>query len=291
MRAEDTDVRITPSGQMNVGPAFFSTVGQQLIAGRTFSSSDGDSTRKVVIIDQRLARRLFERAHAVGRRVLIGGAASAQPYEVVGVVADARVTSPRQGAGMVAYFPYSQSRNLSRLCLVVRVAGNAGDVATRVRAELRTRAPSLPILRIDTADEQLDDALFRDRMIANVVLFFAVVAMLLACMGLYGLTAYTTARRTNEVGVRVALGATSADVLFLVLGRSLGIVAAGVVLGIGVSLMANQFINSRLYGVGAFDARTLFGSAILLVVVTGIASLVPAHRATRLDPVRALRTE
>jgi predicted permease len=278
-------------GLMTVGPGFFRTVGQRLIAGRDFGAADADSSPRVVIVDEQLARRAFGTLDVLGRRVGIGGERSAPAYTVVGVVGDAKYASPHDAGGMLVYFPYAQSRNLARLCLVVRVSRGAEQVERAIREELRRIDPLLPVLEIDTVDEQLDHALSRDRLVTQLSLFFGGLAALLACVGLYGLVAYTTARRTSEIGVRVALGATRGGVLRLVLADGVRLVGTGIALGVAAAAGATRLVASRLYGIGAGDPLTIAGIAALLVAVAALATYLPARRAADADPTAALRVE
>ena len=164
-------------------------------------------------------------------------------------------------------------------------------MATEVRKELRDIDPTLPVLKIDTVGEQLDDVLAQDRLLAALAGVFGLVAVLLACLGLYGLIAYTVARRTSEIGIRLTLGATREQLIGAVVGNSLRLVGAGVVIGLPMSLAATRVISARLFGVGTADPLTIAGAAVVMTVVAVAAAFVPAWRASRIDPMVALRCE
>ncbi len=164
-------------------------------------------------------------------------------------------------------------------------------IAARVRQELRAIDPALPVLRINTVDQQVDDVLAQDRLLANLSTFFAVAAVLLACLGLFGVVSYGVSRRTNEIGVRMAVGATERGVFAMIVGESSRLVAAGLALGLGGALASSGVLSSRLYGVNAADPLTIAAAVALLVVVAGIALYIPARRASRVQPLVALRCD
>jgi ABC-type antimicrobial peptide transport system permease subunit len=177
------------------------------------------------------------------------------------------------------------------MCLAVRTTGNPTGIASRVRQELRALDASLPVLRIDTVEDQLDSVLRQERLVATTSSMFGVVSVLLACLGLYGVMSYTTARRTNEIGVRLALGATRIDVLGMVLRESAMLVAIGIAVGIPITLAATRLIASRLFGVAAGDPVTFVIAVALLIGVAAMAGFIPARRASKVDPMVALRYE
>jgi ABC-type antimicrobial peptide transport system permease subunit len=194
---------------------------------------------------------------------------------------------------MTLYYPYRQQHpgRLGRMGLVVRTAANTAPLAARVRETLRDVDPRLPVLKIDTLAEQLDDVLFQDRLVASLATFFGAVAVLLACLGLYGVLSYAVARRTNEIGVRLALGASPGRVSRMVLRESLLLVLLGTAVGLPAALLAARLVASRLFGVGPADPTTAAGAALLLGAVGALAGLLPARRAARVDPMLALRHE
>jgi predicted permease len=271
-----------------VSPGFFATVGQRLVSGREFARTDSDSSQSVVIINRTLAVRLFGSTDAVGHRVLLRGVST--PFTVIGVVADAKQT-PRTPNGPAVYYPPRQNLNrLARgMCVIVRTTANPSAVGVSVRRTLAEVDGRLPILNIDTIDEQLSRTLFQERLVAALSIAFGALALLLSCVGLYGVVSYVTIRRTKEIGVRMALGASRQHVLADVLHESIGLVVAGIVIGASVGAAVARGVEAQLFGVRSTDPRTMVQAAVLLLVVAGIAALIPALRAARVNPVIALR--
>jgi predicted permease len=289
----DQEIRV--NGTATVGPRYFETLGQRLLAGREFTRRDAgpvagtERTARVVIVNESLARRFFGNENPLGRRLVTGRGENAPAYEIVGVVSDARYRTPRENDGLVTYWPVEDGGRLPRLCMIVRAAGSPASIASRVRQEIRAIAPTLPILKIDTVDEQLDDLLFQERLITNLTAFFGGLAVLLACLGLYGVMSYTVAQRTREIGLRLALGATPAGVFRLMLRESLLLVLAGIAIGIPVMLAVMRLVASRLFGLSAHSLPTLFAASALLILVALLACWLPAKRAAKVDPMVALR--
>ena len=272
-----------------VAPRFFETSGIPLLQGRDFTEQDTETSPRVAIINETMARFFFGDQNPIGRRF---GGLPGPETEIVGVAPDTKTGTPRDDRG-VFYNPYRQDQRVLRLTwsVAVRAAGDPTALATSVRQELRNIDPNLPVLRINTIEQQLDDVLFQERLIAALSALFGLLAVLLASLGLYGVISYTVARRTNEIGIRLALGATPADALRMVLKESLLLVFAGILIGAPASLAAMRLISSRLFGVGAADPFTIAVATLLLLVVATVASILPARRAARVDPMTALRSE
>jgi predicted permease len=276
-------------------PDFFHTLGVPLLAGREFTERDNETAPPVVILNESMARFYFGRDNPIGRHVAFGQQ-TGSPVEVVGVVRDFESGSPR-AAGMPrmrTFFPYrdrSTGGNLVIMCVIVRVHADPNTMAQNIRRELRAADPSLAVLKINTVDRQLDDVLAQERLLAALATFFGAVAVLLACVGLYALLAHMTVRRTSEIGVRMALGATSGGVLAMVLRDGLWLVLAGVVVGVPAAIAGTRWMESRLFGVRPTDPVALAGAALLLAAVAALAGLIPARRASRIDPIAALREE
>jgi len=216
--------------------------------------------------------------------------------EVVGVVKDVELATPRAigTPRMLTFYPYRDKEAPTRLvvmCAVVRTLGDPLRLAARVREELHALEPSLAVLNIDTVDQQLDDVLAQERLVAGLAACFAAAVVFLCCLGLYGLAAHMVARRTSEIGMRLALGATRRSVLRLVLSQGLWLVAAGVVIGVPASLAASRIIAPQLFGLSAFDPLTLLIAGLIMIAVAAIAGFLPARRASRVDPMVALRCE
>jgi predicted permease len=274
-----------------VGPGFFNTTGMTLLAGRDFTERDTETSPHVAIINETLARFEFGEKNAIGKHFTRVGE-TAYSWEIIGVVKDTKDRNLRQKDLGVTYAPYRQQVNrLAIMCLAVRTSGNPASVAARVRQELGDIDPGLPVLNITTVDEQLNGILIQERLTAALAGFFGVLATLLACLGLYGVISYTTARRTNEIGIRLALGATSVHVLRMVLKESLVLVLVGIAIGVPVAFAATRLIATMLFGVGAADPLTIGIAIVLMIAVATLAALVPARRASRVDPLVALRYE
>jgi putative ABC transport system permease protein len=276
---------------MTVAPGFFRTVGQPLLGGRDFRPDDREGSPPVVIVSESYARRAFGGIEVAGRRVRINGADRAA--EIVGVVADARHAGPRTSPGPMFYYPPGQ--NLGRLsrsmCIVVRSTVPPASVATALRRELREVEPSLPVLRIDTIEEQLSSVLFQERLITRLAAFVATLALLLTALGLYAVLAFATERRRREIGIRLALGASPATVMAAVVREGTILVLAGLLLGIPTGVAILHLVSSRLFGVGVADPVTITIAAVVLIGIAESAVFAPAHRAAKIDPAVALRTE
>jgi len=268
-----------------IGPNFFSTAGIALVAGRDLSPADDSSHARVAVINERMARFFFGSTSPIGRHL----GAPRNPVEIVGVVRDVTHGSPRDARG-IWYVPYRQAPGLFRsLCVVVRTSAAPAMLRLDVQRALQAFDPTLPVLRVDTLEEQLDDVLFLERTVAGVSIALAVMAALLACIGLYGVIAYAVSRRENEIGVRVALGATQSMIVGMVVGDSVRIAVLGVVIGVPGAIVMTAVLSSRLYGVGRIDLSTLGAAGSVMLVIAVIAGCLPARRASSIDPGRALR--
>jgi predicted permease len=287
--SDEPGVRIQRT--MTVAPGFFRTVGQPFLEGRDFRPVDREGAPPVVIVSESYARRAFGGTEVTGRRVRLNGAD--RPLEIVGVVADARHAGPRSSPGPMFYYPPGQNlRRLSRsMCIVVRSIVPPASLASTLRRELRDVEPSLPVLRIDTVEEQLSSVLFQERLITRLAAFFATLALLLTALGLYAVLAFATERRRREIGIRLALGASPATVMSAVVRDGTILVLAGLSIGIPAGVAILRLVSSRLFGVGVADPVTIVIAALVLIAIAELAVFAPAHRAARIDPAGALRTE
>jgi predicted permease len=276
---------------MTVASGFFRTVGQPLLEGRDFRPDDREGSPPVVIVSESYARRAFGGIEVAGRRVRINGADRAT--EIVGVVADARHAGPRASPGPMFYYPPGQNlQRLSRsMCIVVRSTVPPASLASALRRQLRDVEPSLPVLRIDTIEEQLSSVLFQERLITRLAAFFATLALLLTALGLYAVLAFATERRRREIGIRLALGASPAAVMSAVVREGTILVLTGLLLGIPTGVAILRLVSSRLFGVGVADPFTITIAAVVLIGIAELAVFAPAHRAAKIDPAVALRTE
>jgi len=276
--------------QAVIAPRFFETVGIPLLGGRDLNERDTEaSAPQVAVINETMARFFFGGENPIGKRFGTGRDIG-MPVEIVGVVKDAKHGAPGTKRGMW-YVPYRPDSGLGIMCVVLRAAGPADGMAARVRQELRAMDPNLPVLKIDTVDEQLDTVLVQERLTASLSGLFGGLAAVLACLGLYGVMSYTTARRTNEIGIRMALGSSRLEVLHLVLMESLLLIVIGTAIGISAALGATRLISTKLFGVTATDPVTIAAAALLMIAVGALAGFLPAQRASRVDPMAALRYE
>jgi putative ABC transport system permease protein len=292
LRVEGAPPRTSPlpGYRTFISPQFFEALGVPMLEGREFT--DADNGRQVVILNESIARVYFGHDSPLGRHVGLGSGTTT-PLEVIGVAKNFERGSPREAdqEQLLTYFPYraDSGTNLVIMCLAVRTRVDPRALMPSVRAALRAAAPDLPVLSINTVEEQLDDVLAKDRLLAGLSAFFGAVAGLLACLGVYGLLAQMTSSRTTEIGVRMALGATGGGVLRMVLVDGLALVGAGVVLGGLVSVAAMRVLRADLFGVGPTDGWTMAAGMALLVSIALFAMWLPARRAARADPMAALR--
>jgi predicted permease len=268
-----------------VGAGYFSAMGIPLIAGREFTAADMASSPKVSVINQTMARYFFGNANPLGRH-LGYGPGKAKDVEIVGVVRDSKYLDLREKPARTHYIPWTQDATLEQMTFFVR--SNAPVAAQAVVAALD---PDLPVYGVETTEARIADSIYVDRMIAALSSFFGALATLLAAIGLYGVMAYSVARRTREIGVRMALGARRENVLWMVLRQTALLSGIGIGLALPLSFGLGRAIQSQLYGVSAGDFRVIAASAILLAFVSAAAGYFPALRATRVDPLTALRHE
>ena len=274
-----------------VGPGFFRTVGVPLLLGREFTLQDSAEAPKVAIVNEAFARRYWPGENPIGRRFGDMGAASAGKYEVIGVVKDAKYGSLRERARPTVYNALLQTGDDERVVLHVRTRGNPALMISRLREEIRAINKNLPVFDVRTLDDQVDRSLRRDRMMAALSGFFGLLALLLTAVGLYGVIAYGVARRTSEIGIRIALGASRSALLTMVVRETLLLVVAGACLGVPVALASTGVLKKMLFGITPTDPLTVTGAVVVLVMVGAAAGFVPARRAAALDPSAALRCE
>ena len=276
------------SSLTSISPAFFETLGVSVKSGRDFSWSDNSRARRVAIMSESLARRVFAEGSAIGQHVRIGVSPSHQDLEIVGIVADARIYDLKDPNVAALYVPALQEpSSASYKCFVLRAnAVSVADLNTAVGPLGRERVGSMRSLQYIT-----DDVLLQERLTAALAAFFGALALLLAGIGLYGLMAYGVARRRREIGIRVALGAAPRRVMAQVMRDGVAVALRGVAIGLAAALVTVQLVKSLLFGVSPYDPLTLLIAPASLVAIALGASLLPAARAARVDPMIALRTE
>ncbi|HEU0176676.1 MAG TPA: ABC transporter permease [Blastocatellia bacterium] len=274
-----------------VGPGFFKAMGLSLLQGREFGPQDTAVSPKVAVINESLAQRFFPGSSPVGRRFgWTDGRNSSEDIEVIGVVKDFREQGPIEESRPMVYHSYSQRIDYLNN-LVVRYSGEPRGIVPEIRKAIKEVNRRLPIVEAVTMSEHVDRSLVKQRLVARLSTFFGLLALLLACVGLYGVMSYAVARRTNEIGVRMALGAMRGDVIWLVLREALALVGAGVVIGLLASLAATKTVSTLLYGLRPNDPLTIAAATLLLLAVAALSAYLPARRASRVDPMAALREE
>ncbi|HKB07135.1 MAG TPA: ABC transporter permease, partial [Candidatus Polarisedimenticolia bacterium] len=272
-----------------IGPRFFSTLGVPLISGREISESDTAGSPRVALVNATMARTYFAGRDPVGRHFKFGS--KSPDIEIVGVVGDSKHTTVREEARGYVYLPYTQKSDLGQATFYVRSALPSESLAPAVRDLVRRRDADLPIYGLKTLVQQRDESLYDDRLVTMLSIAFGFLAALLAAIGLYGVMSYSVARRTPEIGIRMALGASLRNVRGLVLKEAMLLAVVGLAIGLPAALMAGRLAASLLFGVQSGDPLLLAGSGLLLIGVMLLAAYMPARRATRIDPMIALRSE
>lgn len=275
----------------SVSPAYFRTLQIVLRAGREFTSADTAAAPSVAIVSQHLAKRFWPHGDAIGKRVTVGHENSFAPWmTIVGVAADTVQNAFDREPRFVIYVPYAQDP-MPDIHLAVRAYGDPNLLVRAVESEVRGLDRELPVFQVATLTRLLSDEVTGMHYIALVMSFFGGLAILLASVGVYGVMSCAVSERTQEIGVRVALGACGRDVLSLVFRRTLAITLAGIVIGLAVAFVLAHVLAGLFFGVSATDAATFAWGAVLLAAVAFLASYIPARRATSIDPISALRYE
>jgi predicted permease len=270
----------------NVGLRFFETLGVTLLQGRDFSEQDGESAPQVVIINETMARRFWPNQGAIGKRFRFFGEEFYR--EVVGVARDTKYNGLTEANTPFIYVPLLQNY-AGAGTLHVRATGDAAQITAAVRGVAKELAPNLPLLNVETLSDRIDQSLDGQRSQTRLLAFFGLLALLLSSIGIYGVMAYSVAQRTREIGIRMALGARSQNVLSLVVRQGMALVMGGVALGLIGAFAVTRLIGSLLFGVTAADPATFVAASLLLVGVAALAGYLPARRATKVDPLIALR--
>jgi putative ABC transport system permease protein len=272
-----------------VGPRYFRTLDIPLLRGREFDERDGRTSRPVVIVNERLARMFWAEENPVGKSLRLPGPGN--PAEVVGLVRDVKYQDVRAETGPMFYRPILQTASTDAMTLHVRASSDPGDVIGTIRGEIQTLDPRVPLFNVTTLEDQLNASFGQTRQAAALTGVFGVLALLLSAIGVYSVTALAVARRTRDIGIRMALGAERPDIVRLIARRGVIVVLIGVILGLLGSFAFTQVAEASLYGVTASDSATFAVMAALLAVVSLIGCYIPVRTATRLDAMRAIRYE
>jgi putative ABC transport system permease protein len=272
-----------------VGPDFFATLGISLLRGRDFMKEDGEDRPLVAIINETMAKQFFPQQDPLGRRLTTGFTnASGQWTEIVGIVRDSKYAALSEPASPIVYMPIAQ-RHETGVTLYVRASGEPASLVAQIRRELQSIEPNLPVPDIRIMAETIGASLYAPRMGAVLLTVFGGLALLLASLGVYGVLAFSIARRTREIGIRMALGADRRRVFALVIREGMTLVGIGVALGLAAGFYASAAIGRFLYDVSPRDVVTFAGVPCVLAAVALVACYLPARRAMRVDPMTALR--
>jgi predicted permease len=276
----------------HVTDRYFETTGIRLLAGRSFTPGDRSGTLRVAILNETAARGFFGTESPLGRRINFPGQRVPDRFEIVGVVADALYQDLRTPDKLMAYVPVEQAIDpITDAVVVARGSGDVTRLAAPIRAIVSDTVPGGFVSRTSTMQQNVETTLVRERMLALLGTFFGALALILACIGVYGVMAYRVARRTREIGIRIAIGARQQSVVWLMVRETLLLVTIGAALGTLASLVANRYIAGQLFGVTPRDPVAIAVALSVLVSVTVVAGYLPARQASRIDPVRALRAE
>jgi len=292
-----------PAAYMNeISPGYFETMGVPIVAGRDFDLRDREDQKhgprdddwapRVVMVNEKFAHMFFGDKSAIGRHVGFGSdPGTVMDMKIVGVVKDIKYTNLRDEVPIQMFVPYFADRTAGGMMVYVRTQMPPEELVKTARARVAQLDPHLPLYGVETMERRVSDSLLIERLVAGLSSAFGLIATLLACVGLYGVMAYGVARRTREIGVRMALGAFRGDVVWLILKEVVVLLGLGLVVGLPAALGLGHWARSQLFGVAIADPLTLAAATLSLAMAAGLAGYLPARRASRIDPLQALRTE
>lgn len=275
-----------------VGPAYFETLNIPIVLGRPITDQDTQTSSKALVVNQTLVRKYLHGDNPIGKHFVYGKNGRMGTFEVVGVAKDVKYGKIRDDIPPTAYWPYQQSKLISRqMVFLVRTEGNPTAIANSVRKVCLDLDKDVPVVRMQTEEETIASSLFLERTFALLSSAFGALALLLACVGLYGTIGYAVTRRTGEIGVRMALGAERGRILRMILSEVSLVVIAGILLGLPVAWATARLLNHQLYELSPHDPLTIVGSSVVILTITLVAGFLPARRASKVNPMVALRYE
>ena len=275
-----------------VGPGYFNTISLPVVLGRPIGEQDTKSTPCSIVVNQKMAQSYFKGANPIGQKVEFGSRKRPFPCEIIGIVRDAKYAQLRMDVPPTVYFSYLQRPQLSNfMTFEVRGSGDAAVLVNSIRQQARTLDKDVPLVKIRTQTEVVSKLLFLERMFATLSSAFGGLALTLACVGLYGTMAYAVVRRTREIGVRMALGAARKNILAMILRETIWTVTGGLLVGFPLAWFATRLLQTQLFELTPHDPFTLTLATASIILVTAVAGYVPARRASRMDPMVALRYE
>ena len=292
----------TVSELNRVSPGYFETLGTRVQAGRSFDEHDTPRSLPVAVVNEEFVRRFFQAEDPIGKHFGIGGRRNSGAFQIVGVVENAKYDNPREVPTPMAFLPLLQTRPRERAtpgefetnfidAIELRSIGNPASIARQAREALADVDPGLLVLGVDTVVEQVNRALSQESVIADLAGFFGLLAVALACVGIYGLLSYMVQRRDGEIGIRMALGADRSTVLRMVIGQAVIQSGVGILIGIPIAFAATRVVANQLFGVCPADPVNYAAAALVMLIFGAIAAFLPAQRASKIDPMAALRHE
>jgi predicted permease len=272
-----------------VSAGYFKAMGIPLLAGREVSERDGAGAPKVIVVNEEFARHFFKGASPLGRRMTFGAGNVTLDTEIVGVARNNKHSGLRDSVKRSVFLPYMQEQNIGGMNVYVRAAREENTLTGQVRAAVASLDSTVPMFNVSSMRVEVEESIYTERLMAAVSMAFGLLATLLAAIGVYGVIAYNVARRTNEIGIRVALGAMRGDVVGLVMKEVLMLAAGGVAIGIWAAFAAGRLLESQLFGIKPGDPAAIGVAAVAIAFAALLAAWVPARRAARIDPMEALR--
>lgn len=278
------------SSWTEVGPDYFKTLGIPVLLGREIDAADAARGAQVCVINESFAKHFYPNLVAIGKHITDTYPTTRETFEIVGVVADSKEHSPRERKEARFYANLMHPIGaVQTVTFLLNTEGDPAEIASAARQAIRHIDASLPVGSVRTVNDQLDRRLIMQRLIAQLAAFFSAVALFMAAIGLYGVMSYSISKRTGEIGIRMALGATARSVIGMVLGETLSIVAIGMLIGLPCALASGRLILSKLYGLTAADPASIATATLIIVIASALAGYLPARRASRIDPMVSLR--